>query len=107
MAEPLDNSVIAAATQVGGGIVYQQVAQSLGLAVQSAASHLEQMLALETVVMAKIAEMLLASEGASPTSQTVADLTTLLNTAVANSIANITQIGTASESVLQDFKSAL
>ena len=100
-------SVLAAAPQAGVGMVYAQVAQALGLAVQDSAAHLAQMLVLNAAVTAKIAEMLLASDGAQPPPSTVMALTLLVTQAVSASTDNMQTVGTVAAAVLQDFKALL
>jgi hypothetical protein len=107
MASVLSPQVIEAAAQVGSGVVYEQVSQSLGLAIQTSAVYLGQMLTLNAVVTAKVAEMLLATEGAQPTPNTLAVLLPLLTQAVSFGNSNLQQVGSTTATILQNLKSLL
>jgi hypothetical protein len=96
--------VLDEAPAVGGGIIYQQVAQSLGLIVQDSVSHLGQMLVLDAAITAKVAELMFLNAMDPEQGQ---KLVHFFQDAVAFSRANMQEVGNAAKEVLADFKSLL
>lgn len=106
---PLNSQIVAAvdktaeilddAQKVGGGIIYQQVAQSLGLAVQDAVDHLQQILVLNAAVTAKLAELMLLDKPPKDSAKVI----TLVEAATKSSTETLTAVGLAAKTVLNDF----
>lgn len=87
-------------------IVYQQVTQSLGLAVQDTTTHLNQMLVLNAAVAAKVMEMLVASEGTIPESQNLLKIQEYAKEIVTDSTDFLEKVGTAAGSMMAKFASS-
>ena len=100
----MNQLVLDDASQVGNGVVYQQVAQSLGLTVQDTTSHLEQMLVLDAAITAKVAELIFLQQIDHDTGQ---EIINMFQGVVNDSIQNLTAVGNAANDVLGTFKSLL
>ncbi|MBV7339373.1 hypothetical protein KFU94_66380 [Chloroflexi bacterium TSY] len=100
------NAIIDDAQKVGQGIVYQQVTQSLGLAVQDTTTHLNQMLVLNAAVSAKVMEMLVASEGKIPEPQNLLKIQGYAREIVTDSTEFLKNVGEAAGSVMAEFGSS-
>ena len=101
------NKIVDDAQKVGNGIVYQQVAQSLGLAVQDTTTHLNQMLVLNAAVTAKVVQLLLASDGTTPPPNVVTTVQKAAEEAVTDSVKFMTSVGNAAKEILKDFSTTV
>jgi hypothetical protein len=93
--------VIQDAVDIGKGMVYQQVAQSLGLSIQDAVTHLGQMLMLDAAITAKVAELMLVNEMELEQGRKILGF---FQDAVTFSHQTLADVGETAKAVLEDFK---
>ncbi|ETW94408.1 MAG: hypothetical protein ETSY1_35055 [Candidatus Entotheonella factor] len=98
----MNQVVLNDASQMGNGVVYQQVSQSLGLSVQGTTSHLDQMLVLDAAIIAKVAELIFHQQIDTDTGQ---EIIKMFQGVVQSSIDNLTHVGNAAHDVLSNFQS--
>jgi hypothetical protein len=98
-----DPDFVDKAEKVSQGIVYQQVNQAMGIAVQDSVDHLQQMLALNATTNAKVVQLILTYKSKE---QYMDDAIEVSNNAVTNAVSWMGDIGKEAKNVLKDFSSA-
>lgn len=88
------------ARQRGAAAVFQQVAQSAGLAIQDGTDHLQNILALDAAVTGKAAAIILSDPEKIPQALLAVET---LQEAVQKSISVLAQIGETSDQIVSEF----
>ena len=88
-------------------LVSQQVNQAMGIAIQDSVTHLQQMMALNTAVCAKSAEIALASDADVDKMSQISKAQEISSKALEKAIKTLSDIGNISKEILNDCSALL